>query len=178
MPAAADIAGPGAVDVAAADWRRRPPFPWAAATAAVLVVALAIAAAWSALQPVRAVRAGDVAIERLELGELDAAVSVAQIAHERNPLSPEPLWELAYIEEQRGRLANAQRALRAGRAGAARERGDVAPPGPLPALDAQPARAGGERRSARPTSWIRATRPRTSDFIEATRAAGQPAVTP
>ena len=56
-------------------------------------------------------RAGDVAIERLERGELDAAVSVAQIAHERNPLSPEPLWELAYIEEQRGRLANAQRAL-------------------------------------------------------------------
>ena len=77
----------------------------------MLVVAVAFVAAWSVLQPVRAVRAGDVAIERLERGELDAAVSVAQIAHQRNPLSPEPLWELAYIEEQRGRLANAQRAL-------------------------------------------------------------------
>ena len=74
------------------------------------MLALSLVAAWSVLQPVRSVRAGDVAIERLERGELDAAVSVAQIAHQRNPLSPEPLWELAYIEEQRGRLANAQRA--------------------------------------------------------------------
>ncbi len=74
------------------------------------MLAVAFVAAWSVLQPVRSVRAGDVAIERLERGELDAAVSVAQIAHQRNPLSPEPLWELAYIEEQRGRLANAQRA--------------------------------------------------------------------
>jgi cytochrome c-type biogenesis protein CcmH/NrfG len=176
-PAAADIAGPGAIDVAAADWRRRPPFPWAAAVAAVLVVALAITAGWSALQPVRAVRAGDVAIERLERGELDAAVSVAQIAHERNPLSPEPLWELAYIEEQRGRLANAQRALEQ-------------------AVQLQPASAETWRRLGRfqlstlnqPAQAVNSFRaayfldPRnpasTSDFIEATRAAGQPAVTP
>ncbi len=176
-PAASDIAGPGAIDVAAADWRRRPPFPWAAAIAAVLVVALAITASWSALQPVRAVRAGDVAIERLERGELDAAVSVAQIAHQRNPLSPEPLWELAYIEEQRGRLANAQRALEQ-------------------AVQVQPASAETWRRLGRfqlstlnqPAQAVNSFRaayfldPRnpasTSDFIEATRAAGQPAVTP
>ena len=35
------------------------------------------------------------------------------IAHDRNPLSPDPLWELAYIEQQRGRLAAAEDALRA-----------------------------------------------------------------
>jgi len=62
-------------------------------------------------QPVRSVHAGDAAIDRLEQGGLDAAASIAAIAHDRNPLSPEPLWELAYIEQQRGRLANAERAL-------------------------------------------------------------------
>ena len=87
------------------------PFPWLPAAAAVLVVAFALAAAWSAFQPVRALHAGNVAIERLERGELEAAVSIAQIAHDRNPLSPEPLWELGYIEQQRGRLANAEEAL-------------------------------------------------------------------
>jgi cytochrome c-type biogenesis protein CcmH/NrfG len=176
-PALADIAGPGAIDVAAADWNRRPPFPWAAAIAAVLVVALAIAAAWSALQPVRSVRAGDVAIERLERGELDAAVSVAEIAHQRNPLSPEPLWELAYIEQQRGRLANAERALEQ-------------------AVQVQPAAAETWRRLGRfrlstlnqPAEAVDAFRaayfldPRNpvsqSDFLEATRAAGLPAVSP
>ena len=176
-PAVADVAGPGAIDVAAADWRRRPPFPWGAATAAVLVVALAITAAWSVLQPVRAVRAGDVAIERLELGELDAAVSIAQIAHQRNPLSPEPLWELAYVEQQRGRLANAQRALEQ-------------------AVQVQPASAETWRRLGRfqlstlnqPAEALESFRaayaldPRNptsqSDFLEASRAAAQPAVIP
>jgi cytochrome c-type biogenesis protein CcmH/NrfG len=143
----------------------------------VLVLALALVAAWSVLQPVRSVRAGDVAIERLELGELDAAVSVAQIAHQRNPLSPEPLWELAYIEEQRGRLANAQRAYEQ-------------------AVQIQPAAAETWRRLGRfqlsvlnqPAQAVQSFRaayfldPRNpasqSDFLEATRAAGQPAVTP
>ena len=175
-PAVADIAGPGAIDVAAADWRKRPPFPWAAAVAAVLVLALAFVAAWSVLQPVRSVRAGDVAIERLERGELDAAVSVAQIAHLRNPLSPEPLWELAYIEEQRGRLANAQRAYEQ-------------------AVQIQPAAAETWRRLGRfqlssvnqPAQAVESFRaayfldPRNpssqSDFLEAKRAAG-PAVSP
>ena len=110
-PPMADIAGPDAIDVAEADWRYHRELPWPAIGGAVLIFALALLAGWSALQPVRSVRAGDVAIERLEKGELDAAVSVAEIAHQRNPLSPEPLWELAYIEQQRGRLANAERAL-------------------------------------------------------------------
>ena len=97
--------------VAEAQWRRRGPFPWLPAGAAVLVLALALAAGWAAFQPVRSLHAGDAAIERLERGALDAAVSIAGIAHDRNPLSPEPLWELGYIEQQRGRLANAEEAL-------------------------------------------------------------------
>ncbi len=110
-PALADVAGPGALPVADAGWRRRAPFPWLPAAAAVLIGALALTAAWSAFQPVRALHAGDVAIDRLERGETAAAASIAEIAHDRNPLSPEPLWELGYIEQQRGRLANAEEAL-------------------------------------------------------------------
>jgi hypothetical protein len=176
-PPAADIAGPGAVPVAEAEWRRRSPFPWIPAAAAALVLALALAAGWSAFQPVRAVHAGDAAIERLERGELDAAVSIAGIAHDRNPLSPEPLWELGYIEQQRGRLANAEEALEE-------------------AVRLQPANAETWRRLGRfqlstlnqPADALASFRaayfldPRnpasTSDFLEASRANGQPAAQP
>ena len=175
-PAMADVAGPGALP--AAERRRRlSALPWAALGAASLVLAFAAAAAWTAFQPVRSVHAGDAAIDRLEHGGLDAAASIAAIAHERNPLSPEPLWELAYIEQQRGRLANAGDALEE-------------------AVRIQPASAEAWRRLGRfqlstlnqPTEAVNSFRaayfldPRnpasTSDFIEASRAAGQPAVSP
>ena len=106
-PPVADVAGPGAVPVADANWRRGPGFPWLGTLGATLVLTLALVLAWMAVQPVRAVNAGDAAIERLQQGNLDAAVSIARIAHDRNPLSPEPLWEVAYLEELRGRLADA-----------------------------------------------------------------------
>jgi tetratricopeptide (TPR) repeat protein len=173
----ADIAGPGALPVADAEWRRRPPFPWAPAGAAALVVALGIAAAWAAVQPVRSANAGDIAVARLEQGGLDAAVSIARIAQDRNPLSPEPLWELAYIEQQRGRLANAEDALEE-------------------AVRIQPASAEAWRRLGRfqlsslgqPADALASFRaayfldPRNpvsaSDFLEASRANGQPAAVP
>jgi tetratricopeptide (TPR) repeat protein len=141
------------------------------------VLALALTAAWAAIQPVRSVNAGDVAIERLQQGGLEAAVSVARIAHDRNPLSPEPLWELAYIEQQRGRLANAEDALEE-------------------AVRIQPASAEAWRRLGRfqlstlnqPSDALASFRaayfldPRdpssTSDFLEASRANGQPSATP
>jgi tetratricopeptide (TPR) repeat protein len=173
----ADVAGPGAMPVADADWRRRPAFPWLAAGAAVLVGALALAAGWAAFQPVRAVHAGDAAIERVEVGALDAAVSIAEIAHDRNPLSPEPRWELAFIQERRGRLANAEEALE-------------------DAVRIQPANAETWRRLGRfqlstlnqPADALASFRaayfldPRNpvsrSDFLEASRANGQPAAQP
>ena len=176
-PPLADVAGPGAVRVAEAQWRRHDPFPWLPAGAAVLILALALAAGWAAFQPVRAVHAGDAAIERLELGALDAAVSIAKIAHDRNPLSPEPLWELGYIEERRGRLANAEDALEE-------------------AVRVQPASAETWRRLGRfqlstlhqPADALASFRaayfldPRNpasaSDFLEASRANGRPVTEP
>jgi tetratricopeptide (TPR) repeat protein len=176
-PPVADVAGPGALPVAEAEWRRRRGVPWGAAAGAVLVLALALAAAWTTYQPVRSVHAGDVAIERLEGNQLDAATAIARIAHERNPLSPEPLWELGYIEEQRGRLANAETALE-------------------DAVRVQPANAESWRRLGRfqlstlnqPDKAIRSFRaayfldPRnpvsTSDFLEASRAKAQPPASP
>jgi hypothetical protein len=176
-PPLADVAGPGALPVADAGWRRGSAFSWPAFGGAVLVLALSLTAAWAAIQPVRAVNAGDVAIERLQEGGLEAAVSVARIAHDRNPLSPEPLWELAYIEQQRGRLANAEDALEE-------------------AVRIQPASAEAWRRLGRfqlstlnqPGDALASFRaayfldPRNpasaSDFLEASRANGQPAAVP
>jgi tetratricopeptide (TPR) repeat protein len=138
------------------------------------VLTLALVLAWMAIQPVRAVNAGDAAIERLQQGNLDAAVSIARIAHDRNPLSPEPLWEVAYLEEQRGRLADAGDAYEG-------------------AVRLQPASAETWRRLGRfqlstlnqPSDALASFRaayfldPRSpssqSDFLEASRANGAPA---
>jgi tetratricopeptide (TPR) repeat protein len=79
--------------------------------AAALVLLLAVAAAWAAFQPVRAVNAGDAAFDRLDRGQPEAAASIARIATERNPLSVDPLFELATIEGLRGRTREAERAL-------------------------------------------------------------------
>jgi O-Antigen ligase/Tetratricopeptide repeat len=175
-PPVADVAGPGAIAVADAGWSRRV-FSWPALAGAIVVLALAFTAAWAAIQPVRSVNAGDAAIERLQQGNLEAAVSIAQIAHDRNPLSPEPLWEQAYVEQQRGRLANAEEAFEE-------------------AVRIQPASAEAWRRLGRfqlstlnqPSDALASFRaayfldPRnpssTSDFLEASRANGQPAAIP
>jgi hypothetical protein len=75
------------------------------------VVGIALLASWSALQPVRAVHAQDEAVNRLEAGALPAAASIARIAHDRNPLSVDPLFQLAAIEVAAGRNAQASKAL-------------------------------------------------------------------
>ena len=82
-----------------------PPAPWPYASrlaraahsvpplhgaAAALVIVLALAAAWTAFQPVRAVHAGDAAFDRLDAGQPLAAAETAQIATERNPLVGRP----------------------------------------------------------------------------------------
>ncbi|HEY6691868.1 MAG TPA: O-antigen ligase family protein [Solirubrobacteraceae bacterium] len=79
--------------------------------AAALVLVIAVAAAWTAFQPVRAVHAGDEAFDRLDRGQPDAAASIATIATKRNPLSVDPLFELSAIEQARGRLPQARGAL-------------------------------------------------------------------
>ncbi len=88
--------------------RRVPPLR---ALAVLTVIAIALAASWTAYQPVRAVHAGDAAFERLDLGQPEAAAEIARIATERNPLSVDPLFELAAIEEARGRTQEAEATL-------------------------------------------------------------------
>jgi tetratricopeptide (TPR) repeat protein len=83
---------------------------------AALVLALALAAAWTAFQPVRALHAGDAAFDRLDAGQPAAAEGTAAIATRRDPLSVDPLFELAAIQQSRDRLREAsatlQRAVR------------------------------------------------------------------
>jgi O-antigen ligase len=78
---------------------------------AVVVVVVALAAAWAAFQPVRALHAGDAAIDRYQAGALDAAASIARIGSDRNPLAVDPLFELGYIEDARGRREDAEQAF-------------------------------------------------------------------
>jgi len=89
--------------------RRRP--SRLAALGALGVLAAATLAAWSAFQPVRAVNASDAALERVQRGQLAAAVEIAGIARERNPLAVEPLWTLALVQDLRGRRQAAEEAL-------------------------------------------------------------------
>ena len=101
-----------------------PPWPYASrlarfgarvpplrAAAVIMVVVIALVAAWTAYQPVRAVHAGDAAFDSLDQGRPEAAAEQARIAGERNPLSVDPLFELAAIEEARGRTQPAEDAL-------------------------------------------------------------------
>ena len=83
----------------------------ARAALAVVVVSIALVASWSAVQPLRALHAQEAALARLEEGQLMQAASIAQIAHDRNPLSVDPLFELAAIEAARGNRNVALRAL-------------------------------------------------------------------
>jgi O-antigen ligase len=88
--------------------RRVPPLR---ALGAALVLIVALAAAWTAFQPVRAVHAGDKAFEALDQGNPDLAAAIAQVAVDRNPLSVDPLFELSAMEQARGRTAEAEAAL-------------------------------------------------------------------
>jgi len=83
----------------------------ARAALAALILVIAVVASWSALQPIRALHAQDAALIRLEAGQLPQAASIAKIAHDRNPLSVDPLFELAAIEQARGNDKEALRLL-------------------------------------------------------------------
>jgi hypothetical protein len=79
--------------------------------AAALVVVIALVAAWWSYQPVRSEHASNAAFDRLDQGEPAAAVAVAQVAVDRNPLSADPLFDLAALQQARGRYRAAQAAL-------------------------------------------------------------------
>jgi tetratricopeptide (TPR) repeat protein len=94
---------------AAPPGRRR--MPAGPLLAGALVVAIGVVGAWSALQPVRAVHAENAAYARLDKGQLPQAVAIANIAHERNPLALDPLFDIAALEQARGGTAAARSAL-------------------------------------------------------------------
>jgi hypothetical protein len=79
--------------------------------AGVLVCALGLVAAWSALQPVRSANAEDAAYARLDQGAVPQAVSIAKIGHKRDPLALDPLFDLALFEQIDGNNAAAGDAL-------------------------------------------------------------------
>ena len=83
-------------------WRERLRRPSLAFGAAVAVILAALAASWAALQPVRSAYADERAQDAAELGNYELAAERARRGAERNPLSLEPLWLLAFIEDARG----------------------------------------------------------------------------
>src|SRR4051812_1766795 len=74
-------------------------------------VGMALGACWGGVQPLRSAHAEGAAFNRLDLGQLDAAASIARIAHDRDPLAVEPLFDLAAIEQARGDTGAEQQAL-------------------------------------------------------------------
>ena len=88
--------------------RRVPPLR---ALGAALVLIIALAAAWTAFQPVRAVHAGDKAFEALDQNNPELAAAIARVAVDRNPLSVDPLFELSAMEQAQGDTAEAERVL-------------------------------------------------------------------
>ena len=89
----------------------------------------------------RSVHAGDEALARLDRGDYEQAVAIAQIAVDRNPLSVDPLFELAAIQQARGQTPEAKAALEPRDRGPARQRRGVAPARPVPARRARRSRA-------------------------------------
>ena len=78
--------------------------------ASLAVVALALA--WAIWQPLRSQDASDDALAALERGDPAAASAAIRVARERNPVSVDPLFDLAVIEQSQRRLPAAQAALR------------------------------------------------------------------
>ncbi|HWC27710.1 MAG TPA: O-antigen ligase family protein [Solirubrobacteraceae bacterium] len=83
----------------------------ARASCAAAALLIALTAAWTAWQPLRADTAAQDALDKLDAGNADAARAQARDAREINPLSLDPLYTLATIESAAGRRNAARRAL-------------------------------------------------------------------
>ena len=87
--------------------RRSPPWP---------LLGLALTICWTALQPVRAANAEERSAELVAEGKFTAGPArAAHDAEQRNPLSVDPLFQLAFIQDARGdrktALATLERAV-------------------------------------------------------------------
>jgi O-antigen ligase len=83
----------------------------ARAAGAAAAIVLALVCAWTAWQPLRSDTIALESIATLDSGNADAARAQAQAAHDRNPLSVDPLFDLSAIETSVGRKFEARRAL-------------------------------------------------------------------
>lgn len=82
------------------------------ALCALVVVLLALVAAWTTWQPLRSDALAQKALQTLESGDVDSARAQAKRAHDLNPLALDPLYKLARIEEEAGnRKVQARAAL-------------------------------------------------------------------
>ena len=121
-------------------WRRP---PRALALGALAVLGVGLVTSWAALQPVRAAHAADDALDLAQLGKYDAAAAKARRSGELNPLSVDPLFQLAFIADARGDKEEREARARARDEAAARQRRGVAAARALPAVGPQrPARRG------------------------------------
>jgi len=97
--------------LAGAAWARLRAVRPERSVAALGVLAFAAVAAFAIWQPLRSVQAGNDALLELSQGRSDTARSTALTARKRNPLSVEPLFDLAVIEDSAGNRPAARRAL-------------------------------------------------------------------
>ncbi len=109
LPSTGALAGPDDGAEHAAPTRGRVLGPRGAAALAVL--ALALVSSLAVAQPWRADREGDESLALLDRGDIPAARAAAERAGDINPLSAEPYFERAAIEDAAGSRARALRAL-------------------------------------------------------------------
>jgi tetratricopeptide (TPR) repeat protein len=110
LVAAAWVAGRGARATTAAR-RSVLDAPWPRLAAAAAVAILALAAAWTAWQPLRARDKSDEALAAATAGQPDRARELLGDARDINPLSLEPLLDLSAVEQQAGDDEAAEQAL-------------------------------------------------------------------
>ena len=79
--------------------------------AAVAAVAVVVTCAWTAWQPLRAQHSSDAALAAIATGDEARARTEIDRARDRNPLTIEPLFDLAVLEDRLGRKENAAAAL-------------------------------------------------------------------
>jgi O-Antigen ligase/Tetratricopeptide repeat len=97
----------------------QPALPPAQGTARIIrlcaaggLVIVSLVAAWAIWQPLRSVNAGQASLDALDDGQFSDARRLARTAHDRNPLSVEPYWELAAVLEATQRPREARLQLR------------------------------------------------------------------
>jgi Tfp pilus assembly protein PilF len=80
----------------------------ATGAAALAVAAVAVILGWAMYQPLRSANANDAAIQTCAAGDTRAALVTARSAASIDPLSVDPLWEVATIEQASGQLGAAR----------------------------------------------------------------------